>query len=91
MATAARTAGGDMTTLVHSMLEGMARVASMPKVYSSYLAFRMKQAALALGRDGDFPGVESVGDLQTIGDCRYAMAITDKNGQRYRVTVEVLP
>lgn len=34
--------------------------------------------------------VDSVGDIETIGDCRYAISVTDDEGSRYRVTVEVL-
>lgn len=70
---------------VHSILEGMA------KVFPSCIAFKIKQAVRAFGPDRDFPGIESVGDIETVGDCRYAMVATDANGQRYRVTVEVMP
>lgn len=77
-------------TLVHSLLDGMARVASIPKVFPAYIAFQIKQAVSALGAENDFPGVAAVGDIETVGDCRYRIIVTDANGTEHYVEVGVL-
>lgn len=55
-------------------------------VYPSYLAMRIKKALVAGDPDHI---IESVDEIETIGDCRYAIRTTDHLGNRYRVTVEV--
>lgn len=79
------------SALINSMLEGMARAASVPKVFPSHITMRAKTALreVLADADGEFPGADLFGDSETTGDGRYAFTITDKNGQRYRVTVEV--
>lgn len=77
----------------NDMLRTMARVASLPKVFPGYVAFQIKRALLhpELGvtkPEKDFPGAD-VGQVETIGDCRYAMTLAVHNGTRIRVTVEV--
>ena len=52
-------------------------------VYPGYLAVRLKQALVT------DQIIESVADIQTIGDCRYALSATDHLGTRYRITVAV--
>jgi hypothetical protein len=65
------------------------RPVTVPDVYPGYIATQVKKglAAASLHRDAI---VAEVGRTETIGDCRYAMTVTDFNGQQYRVTVEVL-
>lgn len=68
-------------------------VQSVQKVYPGYIAFRVKDALKAIADNGDpkldLPIITAVGDMETIGDCRYAIPVTDHNGTKYRVTVEV--
>lgn len=66
---------------------GPAIVASIPKVYSFYLAYRAQRGLQGVDPENI---IASVGDIETIGDCKHAIKVTDMNGQRYRVTVEVL-
>lgn len=57
-----------------------------PMIYPSYVAQRIKTALRAPANDPE--GVfTAVSDIETVGDCRYAMTVTDFNGSRYRVTV----
>lgn len=73
------------------MIEGIARAQGAPKVYPMYLGFQIQQALRAC--DADLPAddriIASVGELHGIGDCCYAIPVTDHNGTRYRITVEV--
>lgn len=60
-----------------------------PAIYPGYIAFLIKKALVA--RTHDPEGViASVGEMQTVGDCRYAIEATDFNGQRYKITIEVI-
>lgn len=69
------------------------RAAAIPKVYPAYIGFQIKAALKSLAEKGDpkldGPIIASVGELETIGDCRYAVEVKDFNGTSYRVTVEV--
>lgn len=62
-------------------------LASIPKVYSFYLAYRAQK-----GLQGPDPEniIASVGKIETIGDCKHAVQVTDTNGTKYCITVEVL-
>lgn len=82
----------DAETQAAGDFEAAAKVAAMPKVYPAYIAFRCKdglKAALTTKEFIEGPIVTAIGDLETTGDCRYAIPITDHNGTKYRVTVEV--
>jgi hypothetical protein len=64
----------------------------LPKpVHSLYIASRIKRALLQADpslRDGQI--ITSVGAIETIGDCRYAIAVTDYLGNTHNVAVEVV-
>jgi hypothetical protein len=62
------------------------RLASMPKVYPGYIGTRIKAGLRAADTEQI---VSDIGPMETIGDCRYAIIVTDFNGTQYRVTVEV--
>jgi hypothetical protein len=62
-------------------------------VFPGYIAWRIRNALLSreygvVEADRDFPGAAVTG-FETIGDARYAIRLRDRNGTRYRVTVEV--
>lgn len=65
-----------------------ARLASIPKVYPLYLASRAKAGLLKAFADQENI-IASVGDIETIGDCKYRIGVTDHNGTKYKITVEV--
>lgn len=73
------------------MLDGIARAQAAPKVYPMYLGFQIQQALRACDTDlsANDRIIASVGEVQGVGDCRYAIPVTDHNGTRYRITVEV--
>lgn len=75
---------------VLSTVQAMLKPLPAP-VYPGYIAMRIKKAMRDIlpSPDRDFPGA-SVGDIQTIGDCRYSIPVEDLNGNKYRVTVEVV-
>lgn len=79
--------------MIADMVYSFAKTATIRKVYPSYIGFRIKAALKALADNGDpkldGPIVSDVGDMETIGDCRYAIPVTDHNGTKYRITVEV--
>lgn len=80
------------SALVFGIADAAAKLAASPKVYPMYLASRIKSALKQADRELA-PGqniIESVADIETLGDCRYAMTVTDHNGTKYRVTVEVV-
>lgn len=83
-----------MTALmIADMAHSFSKTATIRKVYPSYIGFRIKAALKSLADNGDpkldGPIVSAVGDMETIGDCRYAIPVTDHNGTKYRITVEV--
>lgn len=61
----------------------------MKCVYPGYLALRIKKALRLPDPENIY--TPEIGDIETIGDCRYAMTVTDVNGTEYRITVEVAP
>lgn len=73
------------------MLDGIVRAQTAPKVYPMYLGFQIQQALRACDADQpvDDRIIASVGEVQGVGDCRYTIPVTDHNGTRYRITVEV--
>jgi hypothetical protein len=73
-------------SLAEQLGASLAAMVARPKVYPLYVTGRI-QAAL---RQPDPEGiVADVGPVETLGDCRYAIPITDMNGTRYRITVQV--
>lgn len=79
------------TDFMSGLMDGMARVARLPKVYPMYLASRIK-AALKAPDEQMAPGqhiIEAVGDIETLGSAHYAMTATDHNGTKYRITVKI--
>lgn len=71
----------------------MASIQPRPLVYPGYLSFRIKQALVAAKADPtiDKPIVADVGAIDRIGDARDRIIVTDCNGTRYRITVEIVP
>lgn len=69
------------------ILSAWAKAAALARVYPSYLASLIKRSVLGADTEATF---RSIGAIETIGDCRYAMIVTDFNGTEYRVTEEVL-
>jgi len=70
-------------------INNMLRAVTAPRtlVYPAYLASLIKRAVLP----GDTEKVfTSVGAIETVGDCRYAMLFTDFNGTKYEVQVRVV-
>jgi hypothetical protein len=64
---------------------------TIPVVYPAYIALRIKKA-LQAGIDPE--GIidsESLGEIETVGDCKYRISVGDDSGNRYFVTVEVAP
>ena len=66
-----------------------ARTAHPKQVFPAALTSLLKQQLSAPGC-GRIPVVFVPGEIETIGDCKYALPITDDEGNRYRVTVEVV-
>lgn len=56
-------------------------------VFPSYIASCIKRNIKNI--DGE-QIIREVGVVETIGDCRYAIPVTDFNGKTYRITVEVI-
>lgn len=83
-----QSAASDMLRDVATALaRGPAIVASIPKVYSFYLAYRAQKGLQGIDPEGI---IASVADIETVGDCRHAIKVTDMNGQKYLITIEVL-
>lgn len=83
----------EINAMLESWSNASVAIARMPKVFPGYIAMRIKNAIRKpenglIGPNLDFPGAE-IGDVETIGDCRYAMSIVVKNGTRCRIIVEV--
>lgn len=89
IATASRTLAG-FVDVAAAIIRAEARVAALPKVYPGYIAVQVKKALKAGAADPE-QILRSIGDLETVGDCRYALTVTDFNGQTYRITIEVSP
>jgi len=79
----------------HPTFEQVVQLLRMPTikpVFPMFIAFRIKEALLR--NDGgvvlpnrDYPG-GMVGEVETIGDCKYEMIVHVANGTRCRITVE---
>lgn len=74
--------------VIFGVFDTMAKVAAMPKVYPGYIAFQIKKA-LCDGTVDPEKLLRSVGTMETLGSCRYAVTVKDFNGTDYRITVEV--
>lgn len=72
---------------MHGFLRGLAQLQALPRVYSFYLAYRAQKGLLGVDPENI---IGSVGEIETVGDCRYALKVIDTSGTRYRITVEVL-
>lgn len=64
-----------------------------PCIFPGYIAMRIKNALLlptigVTAPNRDFPGAV-VGAVETVGDCRYAIEITDADGTIYEVAIRV--
>jgi hypothetical protein len=60
---------------ISKLMLNIARPRTIKPVFSTYIAHRIKRALLnattgITGPDRDFPGAD-IGDMETIGDCRY--------------------
>lgn len=80
--------------LIRAMLDSMAAAARLPKVFPIFIALQVKEGLLSaesgvLEPKLDFPGA-TVGDIETVGDCRYRIIVTDANGTEHYVEVGVL-
>lgn len=71
---------------VPEFLETVARIQSRPSVYPGYIGTRVKKALKAADTEEI---ITEIGDMETIGDCKYAITVTDFNGSKYKITVEV--
>lgn len=76
-----------ISATVLDIASSAARMAAIPKVYSFYLAYR---ASKGLGGADPENIIARVGQIETVGDCKYAIPVSDFEGNRYLVTVEVL-
>lgn len=61
-------------------------ISSRVEVYPGYIGMRIKKALVAADSEQIIKGI---GDMETIGDCRYQIPVTDFNGTRYKITIEV--
>ena len=78
--------------IAEMLVEAVGAIAKLPStvVYSGYLTSRIKRALRETDpslSDGQI--ITAVSDIETIGDCRYAVKVTDHLNNSYRVTVEV--
>jgi hypothetical protein len=58
-------------------------------VYALYLASRAKRGLVAAITDPE-QIIASVGEIESLGNSRYAIAVTDDSRTVYRVTIEVV-
>jgi hypothetical protein len=80
--------GADMNVI--DIFRVASLIQSIPPVYPMYLASRIKRGLLAAQQADDERIIEAVGEIETIGDCRYAIPVTDCEGNSYRITVQVI-
>jgi RNase P/RNase MRP subunit POP5 len=58
-------------------------------VYPLYFASRVKKGLLA-AKEADAEGIiAAVGEVESLGNSRYAIRASDESGTTYRITVEV--
>lgn len=58
-------------------------------IFPLYFASRILKA-LRIAKSDDEQIVGTIGELQTMGNGKYVLPVTDFNGVRYRITVETL-
>jgi hypothetical protein len=68
-------------------LGALGRLHALPKVYPGYIAMRVKNLLRGNGDPENI--IANVGDVETIGDSRYQIEITDLEATKYLVTIEV--
>lgn len=69
------------------LLRSALAASKTPLVYPLYLASRAKRGLLAAKADPE--GIISeVGSIESLGNSRYAIQVSDLNGATYRVTIE---
>lgn len=80
----------DPRSILEGFAQGLAAFHKLKPVFPLYLASRAKSGLLEAARVDPEQIIAEVGDIKTIGDCKYAIPVTDVHGQKYRITVEVL-
>lgn len=78
----------DPTEPINLMAELKAALNPPRTVYPLYLASRIELGLQAAQREADRI-VASVGELQSLGNSRYVIPVTDTSGTKYWITVEV--
>ena len=79
----------DATDLLEGFARGLAALYKLKPVFPLYMASRAKKGLLdGLSNDPEAI-IRSVGEIETVGDCKYAITVTDVHSQTYRITVEV--
>lgn len=83
---------GSITDVIFGIAAAAARHATRPVVYPGYLASRIKSALKGIDPTlhADQQIVASLGAIETLGSCRYAIPVIDCHGTEYRITVEVI-
>jgi len=82
-------ASGPLDSFFADLARGIAIAASLKPVYPFYLASRIKRGLLAAQATDPEKIIASIGEIETIGDCRYAVTVKDTNGTSYRITIAV--
>lgn len=59
-----------------------------PPVFSLYVMSRVREGLRS--HDPERPVELTLGEMKTIGDCRYAQHVSDSDGNQYEVTVRVV-
>jgi hypothetical protein len=77
----------NMQTQILGIFDALAKFQAIPKVFPGYLASKIKRSMKAADSEDI---IAEIGDIETIGDCKYAIPVTDFNGTRYRITVQVM-
>ena len=78
----------DILDMATKSIVTAARIGKWPVVYPGYIAIRIRNLMRSnLDPEGI---IRDVGNITPIGDARHALSLTDTDGNRYRVTVEVV-
>ncbi len=72
----------ELKAALHSLVK-----APSPPVFPAYILLRIKRLLLA-NPDPDAI-IQRVGMMQSVGDCRHTLALTDYYGTTYKITIEV--
>lgn len=75
-----------VSELIADFAMSLMQLQASPLVYPLYIASRIKKVLLAADSENL---LREMGEIQTIGDCVHAITVTDFNGTKYRITVEV--